>query len=114
MAHNLRSLVRHELNATIDIWDALTDEHLGRLVNISSAGLMLMTDQKMVENKLYQLRLTLPQSLSADGEMSFAADCLWVKTLGNEQSSWAGCQIIDISEAGLVNIELLISRFHVS
>ena len=114
MVPNLRGLVRHELNATIDIWDALTDAHLGRLVNINGAGLMIMTDQKLVVDKLYQLRLSLPQALSAAGDVSFGADCLWVKASGEEQIYWAGCQIIDISAAGLAAIELLVSRFNLS
>ena len=111
MQNNQRDLVRHELDATIDVWDAQSDEYLGRLANIHTQGLMLLCDQPLEEERLYQLRLTLPQTLVESGELKFAVDCLWVRSHEEETRHWAGCQIIDVTEEGLNLIELLISRF---
>ncbi|BFM10265.1 PilZ domain-containing protein [Simiduia litorea] len=110
MQNNKRRLVRHELNASIDVWDAQSDEHLGRLANIHAQGLMLLSDAPLVEERLYSLRLTLPQSLVGAGELTLAVDCLWVKSSEDESRHWAGCHIIDISDQGLAVVELLISR----
>jgi len=112
MQNNKRHLIRHELNASIDVWDAQSDEHLGRLANIHAQGLMLLSDFPLVEEKLYSLRLTLPQSLVDTGELMLTVDCLWVKSSEAEDESrhWAGCQIIDVSTQGLAVIELILSR----
>lgn len=110
MPNNQRRLPRNELNATIDVWDALSDEHLGRLVNIHTEGLMLLSDHPLTENRLYQLRLTLPQNLSVTGELFLGADCLWVRASDDSGSHWSGCQIIDLADESLLLIKLLIER----
>jgi hypothetical protein len=116
MTNNKRKLDRHELSANIDVWDARTDDYLGRLVNLHAEGLMLLCQEPLVEDNLYQLRITLPQNLASSGELAVGVDCLWVRAAdaseGPEASGghWAGCQIIDASAHAQSLLDLLISR----
>lgn len=111
MTNEMRKLERHEMTASIDVWDAASDEYLGRLVNLHTDGLMLLTSSPLQEDKLYQLRLTLPQNLASSGELTLGADCLWVRAAGEDSSGhWAGCQIIDASTQARALLQSLISR----
>ncbi|UTA47493.1 PilZ domain-containing protein [Simiduia sp. 21SJ11W-1] len=114
MTSNQRKLKRHDIAEPLDIWDAQTDEHLGRLVNIHAEGLMMIGKVELAEDKLYQLRLTLPQNLASTGELALGVDCLWVRSAeaGEDGAAgfWAGCQIIDASPKALDIIALLVAR----
>lgn len=113
MTANQRGLHRHEVSAAIDVWDALSDEHLGRLVNIHQQGLMVLSDWPLSEDHLYQLRINLPQSLSSSGEMTVGVDCLWVRSSADGERHWAGCQIIDLSEKGRGQVDMLVEKLGV-
>lgn len=114
MTSNQRKLERHDITEPLDVWDARTDEHLGRLVNIHAEGLMILGAIELTEDKLYELRLTLPQNLVSSGELALGVDCLWVRKAEADtdvaSQYWAGCQIIDASAQARDVIAVLISR----
>lgn len=114
MSNNQRKLERHSIAAGLDVWDASTDEYLGRLVNIHAEGMMLLAPEPLVEDKLYELRLTLPQNFSSSGELTLGVDCLWVRAADPSDATatghWAGCQIIDASPQAREVIALLVNR----
>lgn len=111
MSDNKRRLHRHELQVQIEVWDAVTDEHLGLLVNVHLEGLMLLCDGALVEDKLYSLRLDLPQAVLEAGQITLGADCLWSSATGDAGQHWAGFQIIDLGPAEQAAIERLVDRF---
>ncbi len=59
------------------------ENFIGFLIDLSSDGMMVMSEYPLEESKLYQLRMKLPSSLEWKGESSpdrvieFSAECLW-------------------------------------
>lgn len=111
MSDNKRRLHRHELQVQIEVWHATSDDHLGRLVNIHSQGLMLLCNGPLAEDTLYSLRLDVPQTVVETGHITLGADCLWVNATGDAGQHWAGFQIIDLGPAEQAAIECLVERF---
>lgn len=61
----------------INIYDKNTHVHIGRLVNLSPEGIMLVGGKPMGVNCVYECRMTLPVSIYGKNEITFEAVCLW-------------------------------------
>jgi hypothetical protein len=61
MTTEKRSVTRVEARNEIDVIDVSTGEPLGKLVNVSSGGFMLLGNSVINPNKLFQLRLVFSQ-----------------------------------------------------
>lgn len=110
MPDNRRSLPRHTLSDTLDVWDSETDERLGQLANLHPKGMMVLGDFAFIENKLYTVRIHLPQSVSDAGEVVLGVDCLWERTDEDTGLHWSGFQIIDVSHEQVDAIKRIIAR----
>lgn len=113
MPDNRRQLTRHTLADTMDVWDSAAGKRLGQLVNLHQDGLMVLGDFAFTENKLYTLRVQIPQTLSNDGDLVLGVDCLWVRTDDETDLQWSGFQIIDVSNEQLAVIQRVITRMSV-
>lgn len=105
---NQRRLLRHQLADRVDVYDAMRDICIGRLVNIHAEGLMVMGDVGLEPDKLYQLHLRLPRQINGREYIQVGVDCLWARNSDDTSKHWAGCQIIDISPEGLADLESLV------
>ncbi len=106
--HEQRSLPRHRLSAPITVVDRNRNLTLGRLVDLHSEGLMLMGDQPLQVDHLYQLDLYLPQPLQGETLLQLGVDCLWTRCDEGAVMHWSGFQIIDLSERAARQIEELV------
>lgn len=109
-----RKLERIELNQTIIIMDTISGERFGELVNVTTEGLMVMTDREIATHGIFQLRLELPVPINNSKQLSLGADCLWCRQAENLNRYWAGFHIIDISDAALLQLEELIGHYQKS
>ncbi|GAB1264449.1 hypothetical protein NBRC116493_07220 [Aurantivibrio infirmus] len=105
--HNKRILPRHNLKAAVDVYDSVSQALLGRVVNVSSEGVMIMGNHPFSESKIYQLDLHLPTPINEHNSISVGVDCLWTRT-EEENMFWAGCKIIDIADSARIDLENLI------
>ena len=84
---------------------------MGALVNITTEGLMLMSDTAINSNRIYPVSLILPDAISGHNQVDLGVDCLWSRSEEEYQRYWAGFQIIDASRSALDRIESLIRDF---
>jgi hypothetical protein len=84
-----RTRVPYEIN----VYDKHTGKHIGRLVNLSTEGIMLVGGAPMAVNETYECRMTLPVSIYGRREISFDALCLWCAKVENSQRFHGGFQI---------------------
>ncbi len=84
-----RSKAPYEIN----VYDKRTGRHIGRLVNLSAEGIMLVGGAPMAVNELYECRMTMPVSVYGRNEISFDALCLWCARIDNSQRFQGGFQI---------------------
>ena len=110
-AKNDRKLERHEFLLPVPAVDAASGETLGALVNISIEGLMLMSNQALETNRLYQVTLALPEAISGHSEIELGVDCLWTRDDEQFGHHWSGFQIIDASQDAIKVIEQLIRDY---
>ncbi len=80
------------------VFDVITGDEMGQLGNITPDGLMLITDQPVMDGSIFQLNFALSDPADQTTfDFSVGATSLW----GMEAASgnyWSGFQIIDISD----------------
>lgn len=106
-----RKLERKELTQSIAVNDTLNGGAFGELVNITTEGLMVITDREIETQSIFQLALELPEPLAGSDVLVLGADCLWCRRAENFYRYWAGFQIIDASDHALAQIEALIDLY---
>jgi hypothetical protein len=111
LSENNRKQARVELKQTVSAINALTNKPIGEVVNITTDGLMLLCNEVIKSNSLYQLRLNFNQAVDDVQHIDIGVDCLWCREAENMQSCWAGFQIIDIPDDGLLILQQLINSY---
>jgi hypothetical protein len=115
MTHNCsrehdRELERHQVNGDVDVYDSLRDSYVGRLVNIHTQGLMVMSDVPLDEDRLYTLDLHLPEPINDQLVINLGVDCLWTREADLAGKYWIGFAIIDASSQAVQSIHHLVER----
>lgn len=98
--HENRSSPRKQLNEHIDVLDINSEKPLGTLVNISTGGFMLFSNNPLDTNRLFQVRLLIPESVVGE-TLELGAESLWCSDASDSGGYWTGFQIIDISDRGI-------------
>ncbi len=106
-----RQVERKYLVFYLRVFDGLGSRVIGHLVNISSHGIMLLSEFPLPINEEYTLRMRLPHELVGHGEIIFHALSRWRRKDTNPEFYVAGFQLHDISLALKENILCLIDEF---
>lgn len=105
-----RKSPRTKINKLLDVVDLDRDIVLGRLVDLSPEGFMLLSERSLEVNRIFQLGLQLPPG-SAGRLAALGAESLWQETSNDSRQYWVGFQIIDISQDSLDKIHQLLRQF---
>ncbi len=90
------------------------DELLGRLVDITPEGMMLVCEVAVAVGTHYRLNILLPQELAEATAISCLAECRWCRSALNPDYFDAGFRILEVSDRGRSLIDLLITHFSFS
>ena len=102
----LRTQARIRIDQDVELIDVNAGQPLGKLINISAGGFMLLASVEIPTNQLFQLRLQLQ---NGEDFAEFGAECLWAQETSDVGHFWVGFQIIDISEQDTAQINSLIA-----
>lgn len=94
-----RRSIRKRAAEAIVVINAMTGETIGRIGNFSSDGMMLISNHPIPEEHLYQVQFQLRDAMHTVRKLELGIQCLWSEAARTEHSHWAGCKIIDISDA---------------
>ncbi len=108
---NRRQVDRKYLVFYLRVFDGMSTNVIGHVVNISSKGVMLLSDNPTPVNEEYRLRMRLPSEIIDRGEIIFNATSRWCKPDVNPDFYLTGYQIYDLSSAIRNSILCLIDDF---
>ncbi len=111
MTSDNRSSSRVKARNEIEVIDVNSGEPMGRLVNISNGGFMLVGKSVIEPNQLFELRLVLSQPIGDCEAVECGAESLWNNSASHASYLWTGFQIIDISDDNATIIEELIQQY---
>jgi len=108
-----RRLPRKRVAEILEIFDPVTDDKLGRLVNITVEGFLLYSQNPIQSGDIFQLEMPLPRSINDLDKVSFGAEVVWSSMVKETESHWSGFRIIDISPEHREVIDTLIADWDI-
>ncbi len=106
-----RRAQRRNPNGAIVVSDVMTGQMIGRIGNISEAGMLLVADRPLREDALYQLQFSLPGStLMREVTIDIGAHLLWTGAAYTPGQSLAGLRFLTLSPAHLAALRDWVGR----
>lgn len=90
---------RRRVQTVIPVENAISDRQIGHVGNISSSGMMLISDHPLTPDGIYQLRMTLPSRGKGEQTIEFGVHEQWGEAANIPGQHWTGFRIIAISES---------------
>ncbi|KAB2889793.1 MAG: PilZ domain-containing protein [Desulfobulbaceae bacterium] len=95
---DMRRVERRHLVFYLRVFDGMSNRVLGHVVDISTKGVMLISDQPITVNEHHLLRMRLPSSIANKDELLFNATSKWCKQDINPDFYVTGFEIQEVSE----------------
>ena len=108
---DMRRYERRHLVFYLRVFDGMSDRVIGHIADISSAGLMLISDKPVEVNENYRLRLKLPAELGEKEEILINATSRWCKPDLNPDFYITGFQLYDLSKELEAHLQKLVEEF---
>lgn len=108
----LRKHDRKYLIYYLRVFDRNTEELLGNLVDITTEGLMLISENPIELAKTFELKMDLPEEIRGSRQIFFNAQSKWCKNDVNPDFYDTGFQLSNISTNDIGIIESLIQDFY--
>ncbi|MFC5697954.1 PilZ domain-containing protein [Pseudomonas sp. GCM10022186] len=89
---------RHATELQLEVFDLHSGQRLGRIVDLSMDGFMLLGETPLVADSVLECRLVPLTWVEGIEEVRLGADCLWTRSGEDERNCWAGFHIIDLAE----------------
>ena len=107
--HEKRRQPRLQAPDRLTVYDRATETAIGHVVNMTTEGMLLLSDNPISTDRVLQLRISLPEPVMGRDSLEFGAESLWESPAMDENNYWTGLQIIDISESDTGILEILIA-----
>ena len=106
--HEKRKSPRKPAPDRVTVYDRNTDTAFGQVVNMSIGGMLLISDKPIPTDRVFQLRISLPNPINGVDYVNFGAESLWASPAMDENNFWTGLQIIDVSDTDSRILAILI------
>jgi hypothetical protein len=93
---------RRRVQTSIEVYDAMSEEVIGHLGNLSVDGLLMVSRRPIPDDALFQFMFTLPRGVSAHSRrIEVGVHEQWSEAARSPGQYWTGFRIIDISREDL-------------
>ena len=104
MTSEFRRAKRRKVDERIEVTDAMTDRVIGHLSDLSETGLLLIANQPMVSDALYQLRFRVVDGDRHERSIEVGVHELWSDPAAAPGQVWTGFRFIDLAPTDLLFI----------
>jgi hypothetical protein len=106
-----RTIKRRHLIFYLRAWEIGAERPLGHVVDISSEGMMLISEQPIKVGKEYTLEVRLPDTEGALQPMRFRAVCRWSDNDANSAFYDSGVEFLEKRPEDIETISALIENY---
>ena len=110
-ASDKRRLKRSHLIYYLRVFNQVTNETIGHLVDITPEGAMLISENPIPANTRYQLRMQLPAEIFGRQYLDFEAESLWSKRDINPDFHDTGFRLLNVEVKDTAIISRLIDEY---
>ena len=108
---NKRQLKRIHLIYYLRIFDNNSGKNIGHLVDITTQGIMMISEKPIQAGQDFSMRMQLPAVITGREEIEFPAHCLWCKKDINPDFYVSGFKINTITPQEAKTITALINAY---
>jgi len=105
---NQRAVPRRHLISYLRVYSVETNSLLGNLVDISTKGIMVVSDRPVEVGKRYRLKMVLPESVEGRKDVEFEAESRWCQNDENSDFFDTGFELLDPQPAFLDTVDRLV------
>lgn len=105
---NKRSVPRRHLIYYLRVYDTNTGALLGNLVDISTKGIMVISEREIPNAKAYRLKMVLPDTLEGSKEIEFDVESRWCKNDANPDFFDIGFELVEPDSTFLDAVDRLV------
>jgi hypothetical protein len=106
-----RRLKRKHLIYYLRIFYAQNRELVGHLVDITTEGIMVISEEPIEKDTIYEFVMDLPEEIAGKKEMHFKAKCVWANNAANPDFYDSGYILEDATEENQLIIKTLVQIF---
>ncbi|PIV32188.1 MAG: pilus assembly protein PilZ [Lysobacterales bacterium CG02_land_8_20_14_3_00_62_12] len=99
--NNARRSKRRKAEENLPVVDTMTGQCIGRIGDLSTEGLMLITEQRLHDDALYQLSFHLPDTRGLPALIEIGVHEQWTAPASVPGQFWSGFRIIDMASRDL-------------
>jgi hypothetical protein len=93
------------------VFDRTNNDLIGHLVDITHEGIMLISEESIEPNKIFQFRMDLPKEIMGREHMYFDAESLWYHRDINPNFYNIGFRFLKVSQQHFALVEELLDDF---
>lgn len=102
MSSEFRRAKRRKVEQRIEVLDLMTERVVGHLSDLSETGMLLIANQPLVSDGLYQVRIKLADPHGHEHTLEIGAHELWSDAAAAPGQVWTGLRFIDMSPSDLL------------
>jgi hypothetical protein len=106
-----RKTKRRYLLYYMRLYDAVTRQQIGNLVDITPRGVMIVGEHQIPKGKIAHLRMELTSEVTEKPYMEFSARCKWSKPDITPSMYNSGFEILDLEPEDVEIIQRIIKEF---
>jgi hypothetical protein len=106
-----RKLHRHNLIYYLKVFDRANGALLGRLVDITPEGILLISEQPIDTDATFDLSLEFPHPIFGSDKLDFSAQSLWSNCDTNPDLYDTGFRLLDVPIEHVLLITKLVSEY---
>ncbi|MEM7675673.1 MAG: PilZ domain-containing protein [Myxococcota bacterium] len=111
MSADRRKLTRHALVQYLQVYDQQTKDMIGRVVDVSRGGMMLVGNQPYeADGDPRRLKLVLPKTFEAKDSIEVEAACRWSARDVNDQLFDGGFEFVNVNEDLKDTLDLVVDE----
>lgn len=103
-----RAVPRRHLIYYLRVFDTKTNTLVGNLVDISTKGIMVVSEHPIPTKQRYTLRMVLPESIDGSREVEFLAESRWCQNDANADFYDTGFELLDPNMGFLDAVDRLV------
>jgi len=107
---NTRRLQRRHLIYYLRVVDSETDQLIGFLVDITTAGLMVMSEEPLEVGRVFRCKMLVQSEMSDREHLCFEAKSLWCRKAAEASFYDTGMQLLSMAPENLAGIQQIIDE----
>ncbi len=105
MINEFRRARRRKASDTILVTDAMTERVVGHIGNLSESGMLLIANETLADDALYQFQFSLPDSEGKSVTVEVGAHLLWLDRASAPGQAWTGFRFISVAEPHMAQLK---------